>query len=174
LHRFGFYRGNVALPSFARMRRIALDRRVAMRGISLVPLHGTTPFIVPRSVLVLQPRIANSSWAAFLIAYRSWKERVLLPNDKKKGAHVASFSVPIHSGHVQLIGKGKDGRVVISDDDVAKHARLIHRLRFGPFYRLVIHLGPRSQRCHVIIAMPSASHIGSTASIDLLQSAGLP
>lgn len=172
--RFGLYRGIWRYASLHDLRLILSAVAVAALSVPalLVLLRMADP--VPRSVFIISPMLLLLLMGGSRVGYRAWKEGRI--------ASLARQGVPVlilGAGDAaealvrELAGSGSWRVVGLLDDSSSKQGRQIHgvpvRGRLSDLPVVARDLNVR----HVIIAMPSVSHLLRRSAVAAATDAGL-
>jgi FlaA1/EpsC-like NDP-sugar epimerase len=172
----GLYQGLWRFASMTDLRQIVMGTFIAT-GCTAVLFGIIRPdsFIVPRSVLLLQPALLILLMGGARFAYRSWKEHRLYGLAAAKGDPVLILGAGAAGARlVSELSKSETWHVVaLLDDDHNKVGARVHNtLVAGKLDRtkqVAVRFGAR----HAIIAMPSANHEARKRAVEIATSAGL-
>ena len=173
--RFNLYRGIWRYASTTDLRRIVLAVMLSAAAIPSLFWMLQLGFVIPRSVLVINPLLLILIMGGSRFAYRLWKEQGLYGAIKLYGEPVLILGAG--DAAVSLakdLDKSRDWRLVgFLDDDADKHGHTLNGVRvLGAIDTLPLW----SQRLGVlqaIIAMPSSSHQQRKRAINLCDQAKL-
>ena len=173
--RFNLYRGIWRYASTTDLRRIFLAVMLSAAAIPSLFWMLQLGFVIPRSVLVINPLLLILLMGGSRFVYRLWKEQGLYGAIKLYGEPVLILGAG--DAAVSLakdLDKSRDWRLVgFLDDDAGKHGHTMNGVRvLGSIDRLP----DWSQRLgvtQVIIAMPSSSHQQRKRAIHLCNQANL-
>lgn len=171
---FSLYRGIWRYASVADLRRILVAVITASALIPAVLTIFRLDFVVPRSVLVIDPLLLLVLMGGSRFVYRLWKENRLYGDFHLRGepilvmgageAAVALSKDLHHSTKWHLVG--------FLDDDPRKHKRVLNGIKvlggLAEISDFVERLGVK----RVVIAMPSADHQERKRAIELANNAG--
>jgi FlaA1/EpsC-like NDP-sugar epimerase len=157
---FGLYRGVWRFASVIDLQRIVMSALltgvVVMAGLFMVRSN----FVVPRSVLILDPILLIVMMGGSRFLYRALKEHQLYGLRASRGEPVIVLGHDVVA--VTLIKNllhSNEWRVVsILDDSKSMHGREILGVRVHGGLNTLSKVVSRYGARHVIIAMPSASH----------------
>ena len=172
---FGLYRGTWRYASIPDLKRILLA--VFVSTILLFPILFilNANFLIPRSVLVIDPILLILMMGGSRFFYRAIKEHQLYGAFLRKGEPVVIFGAEAAAiSLVKDLAQSSEWRVVgLLDDDPSMHGREIHGAKvLGPITDLA-EISSRHSLRHVIIAMPSANHLKRRKVLDLVNQLGL-
>jgi len=170
----GLYRGTWRFASVPDLKRILLG--VMISSVLLVALlFMVTTSRVPRSVLILDPLLLILMMGGSRFVYRALKEHQLYGTHLRKGQPVIIFGAG--SAAVSLVkdlAQSAQWRVVgLLDDDETMHGREIHGVKVLGNIANLSKVANRFSARHVIIAMPSASHLERRKALDLVNQLSL-
>jgi FlaA1/EpsC-like NDP-sugar epimerase/UDP-N-acetylmuramyl pentapeptide phosphotransferase/UDP-N-acetylglucosamine-1-phosphate transferase len=157
----GLYQGLWRFASMEDLRRILLGAATAAAGTAaLFVLVRPDGFIVPRSVLLLQPALLIVLMGGARFAYRSWREHRLYGLAAAKGEPILILGAgSVGARLVSELAKSPTWRVVaLLDDDSTKLGGRVHNtLVVGKLDETGV-VSKRFGARHAIIAMPNANH----------------
>jgi FlaA1/EpsC-like NDP-sugar epimerase len=172
---FRLYQGIWRYASTADLRRIFFAVVLSAAAISLLFLMLQFNFVVPRTVLVLNPMLLMLIMGGSRFIYRLWKEKGLIGGMRLNsepvlvlGAGDAAVSLAkelAKSTQWQLVG--------FLDDNSESHGRTINGIRVLGDLTSLSEWGARLAIKQVIIAMPSSSHQQRKRAIQLCNDAKL-
>ncbi len=172
----GLYQGLWRFASMADLRQIVVGAFVATAGTAvLFAILRPDSFIVPRSVLLLQPALLILLMGGARFAYRSWKEHRLYGLTAAKGDPVLILGAGAAGARlVSELSKSETWHVVaLLDDDNTKVGAKVHNTpvvgKLNHTKRVAAQFGAR----HAIIAMPSANHEARKRALEIATTAGL-
>ncbi|NOU00165.1 MAG: polysaccharide biosynthesis protein [Gallionella sp.] len=170
---FKLYQGIWRYASTADLRRIFLAVVLSAAAISLLFLMLQFKFVVPRTVLVLNPMLLMLIMGGSRFIYRLWKEQGLVGGMRLNGEPVlvmgagdAAVSLAkelAKSSHWQLVG--------FLDDNRQSHGRTLNGIRVLGDLTSLSKWTERLSIKQVIIAMPSSSHQQRKRAIQLCNTA---
>ncbi|MCW5619992.1 MAG: polysaccharide biosynthesis protein [Burkholderiales bacterium] len=172
--RFGLYRGIWRYASLHDLRLILSAVAVAALSVPamLVLLRMADP--VPRSVFIISPMLLLLLMGGSRVGYRAWKEG-RVASLTRRGVPVLILGAGDAAEVLvrELAGSGSWRVVGLLDDSSSKQGRQIHgvpvRGRLSDLPAVARDLNVR----HVIIAMPSASHLLRRSAVAAATDAGL-
>jgi FlaA1/EpsC-like NDP-sugar epimerase/UDP-N-acetylmuramyl pentapeptide phosphotransferase/UDP-N-acetylglucosamine-1-phosphate transferase len=157
----GLYQGLWRFASMEDLSRIVYGAATAAAGTAaLFVLVRPDGFIVPRSVLVLQPALLILLMGGARFAYRSWREHRLYGLSAAKGEPVLVLGAGSAGARlVSELAKSETWRVVaLLDDDATKLGGRVHNtLVVGKLHEAGA-VAKRFGARHAIIAMPNSNH----------------
>jgi FlaA1/EpsC-like NDP-sugar epimerase len=171
--RFDLYRGIWRYASTADLRHIVLAVLLSAAMIPLLFWMLRLHFVIPRSVLIINPLLLILIMGGSRFVYRLWKE------------HGLYGSLKLHGEPVLVLGAGdaamnlakdlmasNDWRLVgFLDDDPSKTGRMLHGIRVLGDLDSLPKQADRLGVSQVIIAMPSSSHQQRKRAIQLCNEA---
>jgi FlaA1/EpsC-like NDP-sugar epimerase len=170
---FKLYQGIWRYASTADLRRIFFAVVLSAAAISLLFLMLQFNFVVPRTVLVLNPMLLMLMMGGSRFIYRLWKEKGLIGGIRLNsepvlvlGAGDAAVSLAkelAKSSHWQLVG--------FLDDNTESHGRTLNGIRVLGDFTSLSKWTERLSIKQVIIAMPSSSHQQRKRAIQLCNDA---
>jgi FlaA1/EpsC-like NDP-sugar epimerase len=172
---FGLYRGIWRFASLTDLRRIVFAVGLSTLLIGLMLLMFKPAFVVPRSVLILDPILLVFMMGGSRLAYRAWKEHRMslgLMSDRRPVLVLGAGSAA--EALLRELAKSREWRVVgLLDDAPRKQGRDIHGAPvLGPLDSLPHHAASLEVR-HAVIAMPGASHAVRRRASQLCSDAGI-
>lgn len=158
--RFGLYRGIWRYASLPDIQRIVFAVGTSALVVTVVLYMFRVPFVVPRSVLLLDPILLVMFMGGSRLAYRGWKENRLYGLLSMQGEPVLVVGAgDTASNLVKELARSRQWRVVgLLDDDAKKHERLIQGVRILGRIDQLPQFAREMNVAHVILAMPSANH----------------
>lgn len=172
----GLYQGLWRFASMADLRRIGTGAFTAAAATAvLFALIRPDSFIVPRSVLLLQPIVLIFLMGGARFAYRSWKEHRLYGIAAAKGEPVLVLGAGAAGARlVAELAKSETWHVVgLLDDDAGKIGGRVHNT---PVLDRLDRVGAVARRFgarHAIVAMPNVDHETRRRAVTLASDAGL-
>jgi len=173
--RFHLYRGIWRYASTTDLRRIFMAVMLSSALISLVFWMLRLEYVIPRSVLVINPLLLIMMMGGGRFVYRLWKEQRLYGDFTLRGEPVLVLGAGDAAASLAKdLYKNSEWRLVgFLDDDVSKHGRMLYGIRvLGGMDSLPQWAGTLCVS-QVIIAMPSSSHQQRKHAIQLCNQAGL-
>ena len=172
---FDLYKGIWRFASTLDLTRIIW---VVLLGALVVPallFMFNTPYVVPRTVLVLYPIFLISIMGGSRFAYRIFKEHSIYGSQIKQGEPVIIMGAGAAAiALVKELSRSKHWRVVaLLDDNKAKHKREILGVKVMGKLADLEQIYQAYDVKQVIIAMPSASHQKRRTALDLANKLGL-
>jgi len=157
---FSLYRGIWRYASTADLRRIVMAVLLSAAAIPLLFLMLRLDYVVPRSVLIINPLLLILMMGGSRFIYRLWKEQGLYGNLKLQGEPVLVLGAG--DAAVSLakdLSASSDWRLVgFLDDDTNLHGRMLNGVRVLGKLDNLSDWTKRLGVSQVIIAMPSSSH----------------
>jgi FlaA1/EpsC-like NDP-sugar epimerase/UDP-N-acetylmuramyl pentapeptide phosphotransferase/UDP-N-acetylglucosamine-1-phosphate transferase len=172
----GLYQGLWRFASMEDLRRIVLGALTAAAGTAaLFVLVRPDGFIVPRSVLLLQPALLILLMGGARFAYRSWREHRLYGLSAAKGEPVLVLGAGSAGARlVSELAKSETWRVVaLLDDDTTKLGGRVHNTLVEGKLHETGAVAKRFAARHAIIAMPNANHEARRRAVALAAEAEL-
>ena len=172
---FGLYRGIWRFASTLDLKRIIW---VVLLGALLVPavlFMFSSPYVVPRTVLVLYPVFLLLMMSGSRFAYRIWKEHSNYGSYLKHGKPV----IVIGAGEAAIslvkdLARIKEWRVIgLLDDNKKVHGRQLQGVKVLGGLAQLPNFAEKLSVQHAIVAMPSASHQLRKRAVDIANEAGL-
>ena len=156
---FGLYRGIWRYASLPDLQRILLAVGLAAVIIATAVSMMQLQYLVPRSVLVLDPLLLVLAMGGSRFAYRAWREHQLYGAMHLRGeptlvlgAGDAAVSL------IKEVSRSEEWRVVgLLDDDPAKLGRLLNGVRVLGRLDEVARWAEQLRVKHAIVALPSAA-----------------
>ncbi len=173
--RFNLYRGIWRYASTTDLRRIFLAVMLSAAAIPLLFLMLRQDWVIPRSVLVINPLLLILMMGGSRFVYRLWKEQGLYGDFKLHGEPVLVLGAgDAGASLAKDLVKNSDWRLVgFLDDDTDTHGRTLNGVRvLGALESLPV-WADRLGVTQVIIAMPSSSHQQRKRAIQLCNQAKL-
>ncbi len=173
--RFNLYRGVWRYASTADLRRIFLSVLVSACAIPLTFWTFRLNFIIPRSVLVINPLLLVLIMGGSRFVYRLWKEQGLYGTFKMHGEPVLVLGAGDAAASLAKdLTKSREWRLVgFLDDDIDKHGSMLSGVRVLGKLEELSSYAERLGVTKVIIAMPSSSHLQRKRAIQLCTQANL-
>jgi FlaA1/EpsC-like NDP-sugar epimerase len=155
---FGLYRGTWRFASVPDLKRILLS--VAFAAVVLVVLLFmiSATFLVPRSILILDPILLILMMGGSRFTFRAIKEHQLFGVHLIRGEPVIIFGAGTAAiSLLKDLSRSEEWRVVgLLDDDETMHGREILGVRVQGAISSLPKIAARFSVRHAIIAMPSA------------------
>jgi len=173
--RFHLYRGIWRYASTTDLRRIFLAVMLSAAAISLMFWMLRLDFVIPRSVLVINPLLLILMMGGSRFAYRLWKEKRLYGDFTLRGEPVLVLGAGDAAASLANdLAKSGDWRLVgFLDDDAGKQGRMLNGVRVLGGLDKLPEWAEQLGVSQVIIAMPSSSHQQRKRAIQLCNQAGL-
>lgn len=171
--RFKLYRGIWRYASTTDLRRIFLAVMLSAAAIPLLFWMLRLDFVIPRSVLVINPLLLILLMGGSRFIYRLSKEHGLYRNFKLHGEPVLVLGAGDAAASLaRELARSSDWRLVgFLDDDADKHGRMLNGVSvLGKLDSLAEWAGQLGVS-QVIIAMPSSSHQQRKRAIQLCNAA---
>ena len=172
---FGLYRGIWRFASIPDLKRIIFSVGAAAMAVPVVLYMMQSLWVVPRSVLVLDPVLLILLMGGSRFAYRAWKEHRLYGLLQAQGEPVLILGAGDAAAMlVKELARSPDWQVAgLLDDEATSHKRQIHGVQvLGPLRELP-DWSARTGAVHAIIAMPSVNHEVRRHAMDLCVTAGV-
>ncbi|MBI5429532.1 MAG: polysaccharide biosynthesis protein [Nitrosomonadales bacterium] len=173
--RFNLYRGIWRYASTTDLRRIFMAVMLSAAAISLMFWMLRLDFVIPRSVLVINPLLLILMMGGSRFAYRLWKEQRLYGDFTLHGEPVLVLGAGDAAASLAKdLDKSNDWRLVgFLDDDADKHGRMLNGVRVLGGLDSLPDWAEQLGVSQVIIAMPSSSHQQRKSAIQRCNQAGL-
>jgi FlaA1/EpsC-like NDP-sugar epimerase len=173
--RFNLYRGIWRYASTADLRRIFLAVALSAAAIPLMFLMLRLDFVIPRSVMIINPLLLILMMGGSRFVYRLWKEKGLYGNFKLHGEPVLVLGAGDAAASLaKELTKSSDWRLVgFLDDDAETHGRMLNDVHVLGKLDSLADWAERLGVTQVIIAMPSSSHQERKRAIQLCNAAQL-
>ena len=173
--RFNLYRGIWRYASTADLRRIFLAVALSAAAIPLMFLMLRLDFVIPRSVMIINPLLLILMMGGSRFVYRLWKEKGLYGNFKLHGEPVLVLGAGDAAASLaKELSKSSDWRLVgFLDDDTETHGRMLNDVHVLGKLDGLSDWAERLGVTQVIIAMPSSSHQERKRAIQLCNAAQL-
>jgi len=174
-HRFGLYRGVWRFASLPDLRRILFAVGTSALAVAALIPFLQLSFVVPRSVLVLDPILLVLMMGGSRFLYRAWKEHHLYGPRQLQGEPVLVLGAGEAAvALLKELERSRDWRVVGLLDDKSE---MLNRQLYGVgiLGRLdqLPAIAERMEVTKVIIAMPSAAHEKRRRAVKVANDAGL-
>jgi FlaA1/EpsC-like NDP-sugar epimerase len=173
--KFGLYQGIWRFASIPDLKRILKAVGVAALVVGALLPFVRQSYVVPRSVLLLDPILLVVMMGGSRFLYRAWKEHHLYGTRLFQGEPV----IVLGAGNTAVsllkeLERSRDWRVVgLLDDNGGMHGRHIYGVKvLGSLSELPAYAA-RMRISHAILAMPSVSHSVRRRAIDIAEKAGL-
>ncbi|HQR60907.1 MAG TPA: polysaccharide biosynthesis protein, partial [Methylophilaceae bacterium] len=173
--KFGLYRGIWRFASIPDLKRILTAVGVAALAVAALLPFLRQSYVVPRSVLLLDPILLLLMMGGSRFLYRAWKEHHLYGPRQLQGEPVLVMGAGNTAvSLLKEMERSRDWRVVgLLDDSSGMHGRHIYGVKvLGSLSEAPIYAA-RMGISHVILAMPSVSHSVRRRAIDIAEQAGL-
>ena len=173
--RFNLYRGIWRYASTTDLRRIFLAVMLSAAAIPLLFLMLRLDWVIPRSVLVINPLLLILMMGGSRFVYRLWKEQGLYGDFKLHGEPVLVLGAGDAAASLAKdLVKNSDWRLVgFLDDDTDTHGRTLNGVRVLGALDSLPEWADRLGVSQVIIAMPSSSHQQRKRAVQLCNQARL-
>jgi len=173
--RFNLYRGFWRYASMTDLRRIFLAVIVSAGAIPLLFWMLQQGWVLPRSVLIIDPVLLVLIMGGSRFIYRLWREQGLYGGLKLYGEPVLILGAGDAAASLAKdLGKNRDWRLVgILDDDKEKHGRTLSGVKVLGTLGSLPQWTKRFGVLQVIIAMPSSSHQQRKRAIQLCSKANV-
>jgi len=171
--KFGLYRGIWRYASTVDLRRIFLAVMLSGAAIPLLFWMLRFGFVIPRSVLVINPLLLILFMGGSRFAYRLWKEKALYGDIQLRGEPVLVLGAGDAAASLaKELAKSSDWRLVgFLDDNVERHGRTLNGIKVLGGLDSLQEWVSRLNVGQVIIAMPSSSHQQRKHAIQLCNAA---
>ncbi len=172
----GLYQGLWRFASMADLRQIVFGTLIATACTAvLFGIVRPDSFIVPRSVLLLQPALLILLMGGARFAYRSWKEHRLYGLSAAKGDPVLILGAGAAGARlVSELSKSDTWHVVaLLDDDHTKVGARVHNTPVAGKLDRTKQVAAQFGARHAIIAMPSANHEARKRAVEIATGSGL-
>jgi len=173
--RFHLYRGIWRYASTTDLRRIFMAIMLSAAAISTMFWLPRMDFVIPRSVLVINPLLLILMMGGSRFAYRLWKEKRLYGDFSLRGEPVLVLGAgDVAASLARDLIKNGDWRLVgFLDDDEDTHGRMLNGVRVLGGLESIAEKANKLGVSQAIIAMPSSSHQQRRRAIQLCNQAGL-
>ena len=173
--RFNLYRGIWRYASTTDLRRIVLAVMLSAGAVPLLFVMLRMDFVIPRSVLVINPLLLILFMGGSRFVYRLWKEQGLYGDFKLRGEPVLVLGAGDAAASLakDLVKNGDWRLVGFLDDDSETHGRTLNGVRVLGALDSLPEWAERLGVSQVIIAMPSSSHQQRKRAIQLCNQAKL-
>lgn len=172
---FGLYRGVWRFASIPDLKRILFAVGVAALTVAaLIPfLHLS--FVVPRSVLVLDPLLLVLMMGGSRFAYRAWKEHRLYGLSQLQGEPVLVLGAGEAAvSLLKELERSTQWRVVgLLDDNVAMQHQYLQGVKVLGNVEALSEISAEMGVRHAIVAMPSAKHQARRRAVKIATDAEL-
>jgi len=172
---FKLYRGFWRYASMTDLRRIFLAVMVSSGAIPMLFWMLQQGWVLPRSVLIIDPVLLVLIMGGSRFIYRLWREQGLYGGLKLYGEPVLILGAGDAAASLAKdLSKNRDWRLVgILDDDKEKHGRTLNGVRVLGTLGSLPQWTKRFGVLQVIIAMPSSSHQQRKRAIQLCSKANV-
>jgi len=173
--RFKLYRGIWRYASTTDLRRIFLAVFLSAAVVPLMFVMLRMDFVLPRSVLVINPLLLILLMGGSRFMYRMWKEQGLYGDFKLRGEPVLVLGAGDAAASLakDLVKNGDWRLVGFLDDDKEMHGRTLNGVQVLGALDSLPECADRLAVSQVIIAMPSSSHQQRKRAIQLCNDANL-
>jgi FlaA1/EpsC-like NDP-sugar epimerase len=173
--RFNLYRGIWRYASTTDLRRIFLAVMLSAAVVPLMFVMLRMEFVLPRSVLVINPLLLILLMGGSRFVYRMWKEQGLYGDFKLRGEPVLVLGAGDAAASLAKdLVKNSDWRLVgFLDDDKETHGRTLNGVQVLGSLDSLEEYADRLAVSQVIIAMPASSHQQRKRAIQLCNQANL-
>ncbi len=167
--KFKLYQGIWRYASTADLRRIFLAVMLSATTVPLLFLMLQFSFVVPRTVLILNPLLLMLTMGGSRFIYRLWKERGLYHSIRLNSEPVLVLGADDAAASLSKeLAKSSDWRLVgFLDDNIESHGRTLNGIRVLGELASLPQWVERLSIKQVIIAMPSSSHQQRRRAIQL-------
>jgi FlaA1/EpsC-like NDP-sugar epimerase len=171
---FGLYRGTWRFASILDLKRIFIAVFISALIVTFIFLLSNI-FLIPRSVLIIDPVLLILMMGGSRFVYRTFKEYQLYSFSSLKGKPVIIFGAGIAAiSLVKDLAQSNHWRVVgILDDDDTMHGREIHGVKVLGNITKLAQTVSQNKAEHVIIAKSAATHQERRKLIDTINELGL-
>jgi FlaA1/EpsC-like NDP-sugar epimerase len=172
---FNLYRGIWRYASTTDLRRIFLAVMLSAAAIPLMFWMLRLDFVIPRSVLVINPLLLIMMMGGSRFMYRLWKEQGLYGGIMQHGEPVLVLGAGDAAASLAKdLAKSRDWRLVgFLDDNSQRHGRTLNGIRVLGGLDSLAEWAKRLGVLQVIIAMPSSSHQQRKRAIQLCNQANV-
>jgi len=173
--RFNLYRGIWRYASTTDLRRIFLAVLFSAAVVPLMFLMLRMEFVLPRSVLVINPLLLILLMGGSRFVYRLWKEQGLYGDFKLRGKPVLVLGAGDAAASLakDLVKSDEWHLVGFLDDDSETHGRTLNGVRVLGALDSLPDWADRLGVSQAIIAMPTSSHQQRKRAIHLCNLANL-
>jgi FlaA1/EpsC-like NDP-sugar epimerase len=173
--RFNLYRGIWRYASTTDLRRIFLAVMLSAAVVPLMFVMLRMDFVLPRSVLVINPLLLILLMGGSRFVYRLWKEQGLYGDFKLRGEPVLVLGAGDAAASLakDLVKNGDWRLVGFLDDDIETHGRTLNGVPVLGELDSLPEWADRLGISQVIIAMPSSLHQQRKRAIQLCNQANL-
>ncbi|MFZ5524735.1 MAG: polysaccharide biosynthesis protein [Pseudomonadota bacterium] len=173
--RFNLYRGIWRYASTTDLRRIFLAVMLSAAVVPLMFMMLRMDFVLPRSVLVINPLLLILLMGGSRFVYRLWKEQGLYGDFKLRGEPVLVLGAGDAAASLAKdLAKNGDWRLVgFLDDDSETHGRTLNGVEVLGALDSLPEWADRLAVSQAIIAMPASSHQQRKRAIQLCNQAKL-
>jgi FlaA1/EpsC-like NDP-sugar epimerase len=167
--RLNLYRGLWRYASTADLRRIFIAVILSAGAIPLMFLMLRLDYVIPRSVLIINPLLLILMMGGSRFVYRLWKEQKLYGDFKMQGEPVLVLGAGDAAASLakDLVASSDWHLVGFLDDDSDKHGRMLNGKRVLGELDSLPDWVERLGVSQVIIAMPADSHQQRKRAIQL-------
>jgi FlaA1/EpsC-like NDP-sugar epimerase len=171
--RFNLYRGIWRYASTSDLKHIFLAVMLTAAAIPLMFWMLRFDFVIPRSVLIINPLLLILMMGGSRFVYRLWKEQGLYRNIKLRGEPVLVLGAGDAAASLAKdLTKSSDWQLVgFLDDDIDKHGRMLNGILVLGKMESLPEWAERLGVSQVIIAMPSSSHQQRKRAIQICNAA---
>ena len=173
--RFKLYRGIWRYASTTDLRRIFLAVLLSAAIVPLMFVMLRMDFVLPRSVLVINPLLLILLMGGSRFAYRMWKDQVLYRDFKVHGEPVLILGAGDAAANLakELVRNNEWRLVGFLDDDLGTHGRTLNGVQVLGSLDSLPEWADKFSISQVIIAMPSSSHQQRKRVIQICNQANL-
>ncbi|MFZ5502737.1 MAG: polysaccharide biosynthesis protein [Pseudomonadota bacterium] len=173
--RFSLYSGIWRYASTTDLRRIVLAALLSAAVVPLMFWMLRFDFVVPRSVLVINPLLLILMMGGSRFVYRLWKEQGLYGNLQLHGEPVLVLGAgDVGASLGKNLARSDAWRLVgFLDDDADKQKRMLNGVRVLGSLDSLPQWAEQLSVSKAIIAMPSSSHQQRKRAIQLCNESGL-
>lgn len=173
--RFSLYSGIWRYASTTDLRRIVLAALLSAAVVPLMFWMLRFDFVVPRSVLVINPLLLILMMGGSRFVYRLWKEQGLYGNLQLHGEPVLVLGAgDVGASLGKDLARSDAWRLVgFLDDDADKQKRMLNGVRVLGSLDSLPQWAEQLSVSKAIIAMPSSSHQQRKRAIQLCNESGL-
>ena len=172
--RFGLYRGIWRFASLPDLRRILMAVGFSALLVPLILVLFRIHWVVPRTVLVLDPLLLLLGMGGSRLAYRAWKERRLGLLDGEKEALFILGAGQAAASLARDLVRSRQWRVAgLLDDHQARQGRELYGIPVLGTLDELAKLAERHDVRHAVIALSTATHQERRRAARLCDDAGI-